>query len=40
MIRPDQIINRVDGFAASKYCKIEYKYIFKNKIATAPESGD
>ena len=30
----------VDGFAASKYCKMKYKYIFKNKIAPAPESGD
>ena len=36
----DQIKDMVDGFAASKYCKIKYKYVSKNKIVPAPESGE
>ena len=35
-LRPDQIIDMVDGFAASKYCEIKYKYIFKKKLRPPP----
>ena len=39
-IRPHQIIYMVDGFAACEYSKMINLYIFKNKVAPAPESAD